>query len=128
MTALRSADDLLAPAVAETLNALELQPEDAGAARLAETYAKALDRASAIEAAADRVLRKANDEDPELAELVSALKGKLAAATTLRELGPKLHDVLTALGANPKGRAALSKGGAPRGKSKLDQLREARGA
>lgn len=125
---LQPADRLVAPAVAETLAALELSPQDAGAARLAEVYAKALDRAGAIEAQADKVLRLVDSEDPELAELVSALKAKLSAQTTLATIGPKLHDLLGSLGATPKARAAIVKGGAPRGRSKLDQLREARGA
>lgn len=127
MTALRPADDLLAPAVAETLGALQLVAEDAAAARLASTYARALDRAGAIEAQADRVLRKADGEDgdPELYELVAALKAKLSAQTTLATIGPKLHDVLGSLGATPKARASLGKGGAPGGSGKLGKLREA---
>lgn len=42
---LRSADELLAPAVAETLAALDLKPEDAAAARLAVRYAEIIDAA-----------------------------------------------------------------------------------
>jgi hypothetical protein len=41
--ALRSADQLLAHAVGETLEALNLEPEDVAAARLARKYAEALD-------------------------------------------------------------------------------------
>jgi hypothetical protein len=113
-----------AAAVAETLDALSLAAEDRAAARLAETYARQLDRAGAIEAQADRVLRK-TDGDAELAELVSALKAKLSAQTTLATIGPRLLDVLTALGAHPKARAALGKGGAPSGPSRLQAVREA---
>lgn len=42
---LRAADDLLAPAVQETITALGLGPEHAAAVKLAERYAKVLDRA-----------------------------------------------------------------------------------
>lgn len=40
---LRDADDLLAPAVRETLAALDVQPADAAAVRLALRYAKVID-------------------------------------------------------------------------------------
>lgn len=42
---LRDAAELLAPAVAETLRALDLGPEHAGAVQLARRYAAALDQA-----------------------------------------------------------------------------------
>jgi hypothetical protein len=42
---LRDADELLSPAVAETLAALDLKPEDAAAAKLAERYAAIIDAA-----------------------------------------------------------------------------------
>ncbi len=42
---LRDADELLAPAVAETLAALDLGPEHAAAVKLAERYAQVLDEA-----------------------------------------------------------------------------------
>jgi hypothetical protein len=42
---LRAVDDMLGPAVAETIEALGLAPEHAAAAKLAERYAKVLDRA-----------------------------------------------------------------------------------
>lgn len=129
MSALRSADSLLLPAVSETLEALDLSAEDAAAARLAEVYAKQLDRAGAIEAQAGKVLQKAieDDADTELLELVGALKAKLSAQTTLAAIGPKLHDVLTSLGATPKARASLPKGGPARGGA-LAAIRSARSA
>lgn len=40
---LRDADDLLVPAVRETLNALDVQAEDAAAVRLALRYAHTID-------------------------------------------------------------------------------------
>lgn len=42
---LRSADELLAPAVAETLGALDLDGEHAAAAKVAERYARVIDQA-----------------------------------------------------------------------------------
>jgi hypothetical protein len=42
---LRDADDLLGPAVEETLAALKLGPEHAGAAQLARSYARVIDQA-----------------------------------------------------------------------------------
>lgn len=94
---LRPVDDLLAPAVAETIRNLEVAAEDAGAVRLATRYAAAIDAAA-----------------PELAGQV------------LNDLGPKLLACLEALGATPRARAAAGKGGAQRGPSKLQALREQR--
>lgn len=107
--ALASADRLLAPAVAASLSALDLPPEDEAAARLADTYARALDSAAGMEAQARKVLRDAAGGDEDLMARVEALTQALAARTALVQLGPKLESVLTQLGATPKGRAALGK-------------------
>lgn len=124
---LQSADRLLAPAVAESLAELDLEAEDAAAAKLADRYARELDQAAAVAAQAERVL-KAADEDPELAELVAALKQKLSARSAVENLGPKLLATLDALGATPKARAAASKGGGSGGQQggKLAALRATR--
>jgi hypothetical protein len=45
---LRSVDDMLGPAIAETLAALDLGPEHAAAAMLAVRYAKCIDRAENV--------------------------------------------------------------------------------
>ncbi|PRX48673.1 hypothetical protein B0I33_104491 [Prauserella shujinwangii] len=120
---LQSAERLLAPAVAETLESLELQPEDAAVSKLAERYAREIDGASAAAAQAEKVLREVG-EDPDTAELVAALKAKLGARSAMESLGPKLLAALDALGASPKARAARGKGGASRGTaSKLAALR-----
>jgi len=101
MTAqLRPADDLIGPAVAETINALQLAPEDAAAVQLARRYAAILDDAFALD-----------DE-----------------VRTWGDLGPKLLSVLESLGATPKARAAALKGGASRVESRLAAIREARRA
>jgi len=101
MTArIRPADDLIAPAVAETVNALQLEPEDAAAVQLARRYAAILDDAYATD-----------DE-----------------AKVWNDLGPKLLAVLESLGATPRARALAAKGGATRAESRLAAIRSARGA
>lgn len=96
---LRAADALVAPAVAETVANLDLGPADAGTVRLTERLAAEID-------SADPAMR----------------------ATVLDRLGPRLLSCLEALGASPRARAQLGKGGTPRGGGKLDQLRAARSA
>ncbi len=95
---LRSADTLIAPAVAETIKQLTLGPEDAAAVRLAERYAAAIDAAPATEQ-----------------------------QETLDKLGPKLLAALESLGATPKARAALKTQPAGTG-GRLEALRAARRA
>lgn len=73
---IRSADALIGPAVAETLQELELTPENAAAARLASVYARAID--------------SANEDDR---------------AKVLAELGPKLLACLVELRATPRAAA-----------------------
>jgi hypothetical protein len=110
---LQSADRLLAPAVTASLAVLDLPPEDQAAGKLAESYARSLDQAAAVEAQADKVLRAVSagpDADPDLVELVSALRSKLSARSALADLGPKLTALLVELGATPKARAAMAKG------------------
>jgi hypothetical protein len=106
---LSNADRQLAPAVAATLGALNLADVDTAAAKLAETYARAIDQAKAVESWADAVLRKV-DHDSDLYDEVRALKLKLLAKVALADLGPKLAAVLVELGATPKARAAMAKG------------------
>ena len=96
---LRPADDLIAPAVAETLENLGLQPGDVALARLAEQYAAAIDAA-----------------DPD------------GRPDVLSKLGGRLLSALDALGATPRARAALKKGVAPSGPTKLDHFHQSRGA
>jgi len=116
---LRAADDLLAPAVAEMLRHLDLADEDIAAARLARRYAETIDNAAII--AAD-LADLANDED--LARRVAVLAAKVDAQTVLDTLGPKLLAVLESLGATPKARAALRKGGTQgAGQGRLARLR-----
>jgi hypothetical protein len=86
--------------VVQTISVLRLSPADAGAVRLAEEYATAIDRGG-------------NEE-----EFPSAV---------LAKLGPALLAALTALGATPAARAAAVKGGASdvAGSGALARLRAA---
>src|SRR5579859_460841 len=103
----RDADELLWPAVRETLGQLELKPEDAAVARLAGLYAQVIDKL------------------PE-----TAPRGFPDRIWAARWIAPLLLDCLSELGATPAARARLTKGGKPAdGKpNRLAQLRAARGA
>lgn len=120
--ALQAADRLLLPAVQSSLAALALSDEDQAAARLAESYARALDSAAGMEAQARKVLRDAAGGDEDLLARVEALTQALAARTTLVQIGPKLESVLAQVGATPKGRAALAKKREPRSGSAFSGL------
>jgi hypothetical protein len=103
--------------VLDTLDALDLADEDKAAAKLAETYARALDEARSIEASANAILKRARSEsegdEDDLVEQVQALAAKLRARAALETLGPKLQAVLVELRATPRARAAgQPKGGA----------------
>lgn len=127
---LQDADRHLTPAVLGTLQALDLQERDLAAAKLAETYARAIDQAKTAEAWADSVLRKV-DRDSDLGDEVHALKVKLAAKVALSDLGPKLAGLLGELGGTPRGRSAIGKGqsGPPsRSSAALAKLRSVRDA
>lgn len=105
---MRNVESLLAPAVAATLNALQLDDQDRAAAKLAETYASAIDAAQTAESWADSVLRKI-DRDSDLYEEIAALKLKLSARIALSDYGPKLLAVMTELGGTEKSRAQIGK-------------------
>lgn len=119
---LRDAADLLAPAVAETVAALQVAPEDAAAVRLAQRYAATIDRAAEIAADLDEI----PPEDYDTEKLIRALRAKVEAQAVLAELGPKLLAALEALGATPAARAKLKAGGAPSAPSRLEALRQTR--
>lgn len=124
------ADRQIAPAVDRTLAALTCDnTADAALHKLAESYARAIDRATSAEAWADAVLRKV-DKDTDLHDEVRALKVKLTARAALSDLGPKLAVALVELGATPRSRAAMAKlvgqQAAPAGTSELDRMRAAR--
>lgn len=102
---LRDAGELIAPAVAETIAALDLKPEDTAAVKLAHLYAAQIDAAT-------------GDDDPKIG------------AWAMRWIAPLLLDTLETLGATPAARARLAKGGqqAPHGENQLSKLRAARTA
>lgn len=104
--------------VEETLGKLPLQPEDAALAELARQYARTVDRAAAIAADAARI-----PFDPDSAEAVEQLRKRVAAHTTMSDLGPKLLAALDALGATPKARAVVGKPAPAGSASKLAALR-----
>lgn len=87
------ADHRIAPAVAETVRALKLEPEDAGAVRLAENYARALDEAE------DRAAALA-DLGPKLLGVLTALgatpSARSAALKGGASSGPTRLDALRA--------------------------------
>jgi hypothetical protein len=100
---LKDAAKLLAPAVSDTIRALDLTDKDAAAIKLAQRYADLID-ASLDKDAADR-------------------------AWALRWIGPLLMDALAELGATPAARARVKKPGpaADAPKTNLARLRAARG-
>lgn len=103
MGRLRDADELILPAVKETIAQLDLTSADKGAEKLALNYAKRIDELLAA-------------DEPELG------------SWALRWIGPLLLAALESLGATPAARARV-KGGATAnaaGPSRLQLLREAR--
>ena len=95
---LRSADELLGPAVEEAIGSLNLAPEDAAAVRLARSYAAAIDTA-------------ANPQDA-----LERFGPKLLAALNALGASPRSRSILRARGG----------GGGNAGPNRLTQLREAR--
>jgi sarcosine oxidase gamma subunit len=79
--ALRPADQLLAPAVAVSIAALDLKPEDAAAAKLAELLAKTIDRAESQEWAVRWI-------GPELLRVLGELGGTPAARAKVKPAKP----------------------------------------
>jgi hypothetical protein len=107
VTDLRAADAFLEYAVRDTLNSLELAPEDEAAKQLAIRYARLIDHAINDWSKPDSVLW---------------------------HLGPELLRCLESLGATPAARASIARGvrqggdNGPAAVSRLDQLRTARTA
>lgn len=100
------AAELITPAVAAAIDALELRPEDIAAARLARYYAVQIDQATV-------------SGEPKIS------------AWAARNLGPLLLQALESLGATPAARAAITgkKAAQPDAKpSGLAALRAARSA
>ncbi|SDU42483.1 terminase small subunit [Jiangella alkaliphila] len=126
---LTPADDLLAPAIDETIAKLEPDDVDAGVVQLARRYAALVDDAREAAALADDLADRIDPEDFTTGQMVARLGAKVQAQTVLAELGPKLLAALEQLGATPAARAKLRGGGAPvAGPNRLAALRQARQA
>lgn len=128
---LRPIDDLITPAVAETLAAIpDLTPADVAAKQLAARYAAAIDRAADLAALAGDVLERLDPDDETGRQMLGRLAKQVDAQVVLDSLGPKLLAVLDALGATPKARAARKGGAGGGGKpaGKLAAIRDARPA
>lgn len=112
-------DGEMAGKVRESLEKLELRPEDAGISALALRIARTMDDAAELAEAA-----AAMPYDPDTAQMVARLRQRVEAHTVVVDLAPKLQAALDALGATPKARAQVLKPTAPGSPtSKLSQLR-----
>lgn len=101
----------MATDVETTLTALDLPKEHQAAAGLARLYAEQLDSAGSAERAADQVLAAAyaSHDEPDTLELIQTLRSKLAARTTVANIGPRLESLLGRLLATPKDAGAGQK-------------------
>jgi hypothetical protein len=96
----------LADAVADSIAALDLAARDRGAAALAHALACEIDDAKAAERFATKALKRARDEDdPEIEEVIRALRAKVGHRDAIVRCGQRLESVLIALGAAPSARA-----------------------
>lgn len=109
----------LAEKVRETVEKLQLQPEDVAVAALAVEYAVTIDNAAELARVAEAL-----PFDPDTAAQVARLKTRVEAHAVMADVGPKLLAALDALGATPKARAAAGKPAPGGAKSKLATLRE----
>lgn len=96
--------------VSETLDAIPVKPEDAGARALALRYAHTIETAKATAEALEGV--EIDPEDEGGRRQLAALAAKVEAYQVMVDLGPKLLAALDALGATPKARS-VSNGGIP---------------
>jgi tetratricopeptide (TPR) repeat protein len=96
-------------ALAETLEALELTPRDRAAAELARALAAEIDDAERAERYAERALERIDaDAEPEMAELIRALRTKAGHRDAIVRCGQRLEAILVQLQATPasRGRSA----------------------
>lgn len=95
----------LADAVAASIDALDLQPRDRAAAELARALALEIDEAKAAERVATKALKRARDEDdPEIEEVIRALRAKVGHRDAIVRCGKGLESLLVLLGAVPTSR------------------------
>jgi len=110
---LRDTATLMAPAVAEVIDALQLADSDKAAGRLARQYARVIDETPGHCRGCD---------DPQC-------RRGLTSAWLLRWIGPLLLDALAELGATPAARSRLKKGKPEEAKpGRLQALRDSRPA
>jgi hypothetical protein len=105
----------MSEAVARTVEALdpESDPLLSASVELARAYARQLDQAGAMRAAADKALRAAEESgDETLIEQVTALRAKCGERDAVVQVGAKLHALLAELLATPKARGARPSGAA----------------
>jgi hypothetical protein len=126
---LQDADRTMSAAVALTLDALKVAPEDAAAKRLAQRYAAAIDAAERAQWLAEKALDEIPADDVMGRAYIQTLAAKVEVKELLDRLGPKLLAALEALGATPQARARL-RGAQPADAkpNRLGQLRQAHGA
>lgn len=103
----------MADRVEETLESLHLESADDAVAALAMEYARTLDRAAAIAAAATKIMMSLAWDDMDGHDQIKAILKRVGAHAAVSDLGPKLLACLDALMATPKTRAALQKPKAP---------------
>lgn len=126
---LRDADELLAPALTETLAQLTLAHADAAVVKLTERYAAAIDHAAELAAAVDAAGEALDPDDVASRVQLARLAAQVEAQAVLGAFGPKLLAALQALGATPAARAKRrTEGGGSAGPNRLQALREARRA
>jgi len=126
---LRSADELLAPALEETLVKLQLADADAALVKLARRYAETLDAGAELADHVERAWEELDPEDQKGRRRLAMIEAKLVGRAALADLGPKLLATLQALGATPAARARRKgTGGGDAGPNRLQQLRATRRA
>jgi hypothetical protein len=124
---LQDADELLYPAVAATIHALEpLDARDSGTAKLALRYARDIDRAELVAAQLEKVLRQVAGLDIDVYDRLLPLAVKIERTAVLATLGPKLLAALEQLGATPIVRSGKGDGGGGKPAGQLQALRTAR--
>lgn len=126
---IRPVDQLIAPAIAETLRSLpdEHSATDAGARKLIEQYAESIDGAAIMSDLAYTVLEQTEPGDVYVRKALDAVIADVEHRKVLAELGPKMLAALDAVGGTWAGRAKATKttGPAqPATKSRLELLQE----
>lgn len=120
----------LVSAVRKAVRSLDLSDPDKAAVELALAYAHHIDDAELVTVSITKALRELAEVDMELHDKFLSLATRIEQTTVLTALGPKLLAALESLGASPRARAALVKGGTRGGStaSPLDELRRKRAA